>query len=138
MTQISHLINLAQKLIALWRKHKKGDDRLFPTNWSKFHDINTAADLSSCTPFRFGGSEREGRMTYKARLHPWCIIRHLPDEQPQVVAHLRRRNEAENQIRLLQQKTPNASYSIIYDPMAGKGDSTTESQQPPKETVTPV
>lgn len=56
-------------------------------------------------------------MSYKEQLSPWCIIRHLPNLQRIVVARFRRRNDAENHLRLIQQMCPHVSFSIIFDPM---------------------
>lgn len=56
-------------------------------------------------------------MTYKERLSPWCIIRHLPHSQRLVVACCRRRNDAEEHLRVLRKMTPTDDYSIIFDPM---------------------
>lgn len=56
-------------------------------------------------------------MSYKDRLYPWCIIRHLPKSQNMVVGRLRRRNDAEEHLRILKQLMPHASFSIIFDPM---------------------
>jgi hypothetical protein len=64
-------------------------------------------------------------MTYKDRLSPWCIIRHLPDAQNKVVGRLRRRNDAEEHVRLLRRMTPTAEYSIIFDPMLDSASTTT-------------
>lgn len=74
-------------------------------------------------------------MTYKDRLFPWCIIRHLPNAQWMVVGRLRRRNDAQDHLRLLRQLTPTASYSIIYDPMLDSADVTTKSKQPTEEAL---
>lgn len=63
-------------------------------------------------------------MTYKDRLSPWCIIRHLPQAQHLVVARCRRRNNAEDHLRLLKRMTPSGEYSIIFDPMLENTDST--------------
>lgn len=68
-------------------------------------------------------------MTYKDRLYPWCIIRHLPKSQRLVVARLRRRNDAEDHLRLLKQLIPTASYSLIYDPMLESAEATAKSKQ---------
>jgi len=54
-------------------------------------------------------------MTYYNQLHPWCIIRCLPNAQTLIVARLRRRNDAEAHLRILQQLTPTATYHIIFD-----------------------
>lgn len=77
-------------------------------------------------------------MTYKDRLSPWCIIRHLPKSQNLVVGRLRRRNDAEEHLRLLQRLTPTASYSIIYDPMLDSASTTDKSKQPIEEALPPL
>ena len=56
-------------------------------------------------------------MSYKDRLSPWCIIRHLPQAQSLVVACCRRRNDAEEHLRVLRKMTHTDDYSIIFDPM---------------------
>jgi len=52
---------------------------------------------------------------YYNRLHPWCIIRLLPQMQRTVVARFRRRNDAEAHLKILQQMNPDADYWIIFD-----------------------
>lgn len=54
-------------------------------------------------------------MSYHIQLHPWCIIRCLPQAQTLIVARLRRRNEAEAHLQILQQLSPTAVYRIIFD-----------------------
>ncbi|MBW4543625.1 MAG: hypothetical protein KME25_04125 [Symplocastrum torsivum CPER-KK1] len=75
-------------------------------------------------------------MTYKDRLSPWCIIRHLPNSQRLVVGRSRRRNDAEEHLRLLKRMVPNSDYSIIFDPMLDNADASADSKQPPEETAT--
>lgn len=77
-------------------------------------------------------------MTYKDRLCPWCIIRHLSKSQNLVVGRLRRRNDAEEHLRLLQRLTPRASYSIIFDPMLDSASVTDKSKQPIEEALPPL
>lgn len=55
-------------------------------------------------------------MTYRDSLHPWCVIRHLPNAQRVVVARFRKRGEAEGYVRSLQRMTPDAVYSLIFEP----------------------
>lgn len=74
-------------------------------------------------------------MTYKDRLYPWCIIRHLPKSQNLVVGRLRRRNDAEEHLRLLQRLIPTASHSIIYDPMLDSASAIAKSKQPMEEVL---
>ncbi|PSB09956.1 hypothetical protein C7B76_24690 [filamentous cyanobacterium CCP2] len=54
-------------------------------------------------------------MTYHTRLHPWCIIRLLPRMQRVVVARFRRRNPAEEHLRVLKRLNPDATYKIVFD-----------------------
>ncbi|MCP2732218.1 hypothetical protein [Limnofasciculus baicalensis] len=54
-------------------------------------------------------------MTYKEKLFPWCIIRNLPDQQQTIVARMRRRNDAEQHLVLLQRTIQDASLSVIFD-----------------------
>lgn len=55
-------------------------------------------------------------MTYRDSLHPWCIIRHLPNAQTIIVARFRKRNDAESYLKTLKQMTPEAIYSLIFEP----------------------
>jgi hypothetical protein len=53
---------------------------------------------------------------YHDRLHPWLIIRRLPNMQRSSVCRFRRHSEAEEYLKVLQRLTPNATYQIIFDP----------------------
>lgn len=53
---------------------------------------------------------------YHDRLHPWVIIRQLPKMQRATVCRFRRRNEAEEYLRVLQRLSPDAVHQIIFDP----------------------
>lgn len=55
-------------------------------------------------------------MTYHQQLHPWCIIRLLPQMQRLVVARFRRRNDAEAHQQALRRLEPSAQYRIVFDP----------------------
>ena len=55
-------------------------------------------------------------MTYRASLHPWCIICHLPNAQTIIVARFRKRNDAESYLKTFKQVTPEAIYSLIFEP----------------------
>ncbi len=69
-------------------------------------------------------------MTDKDQVHPWCIIRHLPKLQRLVVCRHRRRNDAEDHLRLLQRMMPHASYSIVFDPTSDSAEAVVKNQQP--------
>ena len=55
-------------------------------------------------------------MTYFDRLHPWCIIRLLPNMQRMVVARFRSRGQAEDYLRALQRLIPTAHHILVFDP----------------------
>lgn len=54
---------------------------------------------------------------YHARLHPWLIIRQLPQIQRLTVCRFRKRNEAEEYLKALKRLSPQATYSILFDPV---------------------
>jgi hypothetical protein len=54
-------------------------------------------------------------MTYKTKLHPWCIIRPLPNLQYRFIARFRSRSDAEGHLRILRLNNPTASYDLIFD-----------------------
>lgn len=65
-------------------------------------------------------------MTYLERLSPWCIVKLLPNMQRQVVARCRRRNDAEEHLRILRRLLPGASFAIAFDPAMEQQDSADE------------
>ena len=54
-------------------------------------------------------------MSYRERLHPWSIVRLLPNVQRVTVARFRRRNEAEARLGFLQQLSPHEKFVVIFD-----------------------
>ncbi len=67
-------------------------------------------------------------MTYLERLSPWCIVKLLPNMQRQVVARCRRRNDAEEHLRILRRLLPSASFAIAFDPALDRQDSSDEGE----------
>jgi hypothetical protein len=62
-------------------------------------------------------------MTYFEKLHPWCIVRPVPNLQWRIIARYRRRNDAESHVQILRQLTPNVPYQIVFDlPLAHSDD----------------
>jgi hypothetical protein len=55
-------------------------------------------------------------MTYYDRLHSWCIVRCLPNAQTLTVQRFRRRNEAEEHLRVLRRLEPDGIFEIVFDP----------------------
>jgi len=62
-------------------------------------------------------------VTYFNLLHPWCIIRQLPNLQRLVVARFRRRIDAESHLQIISKLIPNVTYEIIFDPAPEEKDS---------------
>jgi hypothetical protein len=54
-------------------------------------------------------------MTYFDQLHPWCLIRLLPNLQRRVITRFRRRNDADAHLRVLRQQAPMVRYEIVFD-----------------------
>lgn len=56
-------------------------------------------------------------MTYIERLSPWCIVRHFPNMQHQMIGRFRRRSDAEAHLQALRRLIPNVSLIIIFNPV---------------------
>lgn len=54
-------------------------------------------------------------MTYFQQLHPWCVIRILPDNQHQIILRFRRRDDAVAYLQALRQSAINVAFAIIFD-----------------------
>jgi hypothetical protein len=61
-------------------------------------------------------------MTYLEKLHPWCIIRPLPNLQRRIVARCRRRNEAQSHLQVLRRLMPTVPFEIVFDVAPDKLD----------------
>ncbi|MGF1515680.1 MAG: hypothetical protein ACFB5Z_18540 [Elainellaceae cyanobacterium] len=53
---------------------------------------------------------------YRTQLHPWCIIRLLPNAQRITVARFRKRNDADAHARTLKRLVPQALFVVIFEP----------------------
>lgn len=53
---------------------------------------------------------------YSVQLHPWCVIRFLPNLQRSVIQRFRKRSEAEEYLKVLKRLLPEASHQIVFDP----------------------
>lgn len=69
-------------------------------------------------------------MTYLEQLHPWCIIRLLPNMQRLIVGRFRRRHDATEHMQVLQRLVPEATYTIIFDLQSKSADPSVESTLP--------
>ncbi|MGQ9865830.1 MAG: hypothetical protein ACUVSQ_06040 [Pseudanabaenaceae cyanobacterium] len=54
-------------------------------------------------------------MTYRDRLHPWCVVWEGPDRQPVAVGRYRHRQDAEARVRTLGRQKPGNSYRLWFD-----------------------
>ena len=54
---------------------------------------------------------------YRARLFPWSVIRLLPDCQRSVLARFRKRNQAEEYVRLVKRVNLDWDCAIVFDPV---------------------
>jgi len=54
-------------------------------------------------------------MSYREQLYPWCIVRRLPKMQNAIVARCRRRNEAEEHLRVLQRLVRDGEFAVVFD-----------------------
>ena len=57
-------------------------------------------------------------MTYSVQLHPWCIVRVLPDNQNHIVARFRRYNDVVAYLQVLQnpiKSTKSFTLLITFD-----------------------
>ena len=52
---------------------------------------------------------------YWRQLHPWCVIRLLPNVQRIVIQRFRQRNQAEEYVKVLRQLVPTATHQIVFD-----------------------
>jgi hypothetical protein len=56
-------------------------------------------------------------VTYIERLSPWCIVRHFPNMQHQMIGRFRRRSDAEAHLQALRRLIPNVTLTIIFNPV---------------------
>ncbi|MDZ8051488.1 MAG: hypothetical protein RMX63_08480 [Aulosira sp. ZfuCHP01] len=56
-------------------------------------------------------------MTYIEKLSPWCIVRHFPNMQHQMLGRFRRRSDAEAHLQVLRRLIPNVTLTIIFNPL---------------------
>ena len=54
-------------------------------------------------------------MSYSQRLHPWVVVRLLPEMQRVVVARFRNRSDAEGHLQALKRLMPDGKFIIIFD-----------------------
>ena len=68
-------------------------------------------------------------MTYRDHLHPWCIIRLLPEARSTVVARFHDRLDAEAHLKLLNQLMPSATYQVFFEPIIDTSENLDEDRE---------
>ncbi|NJL66353.1 MAG: hypothetical protein HC894_05175, partial [Microcoleus sp. SM1_3_4] len=51
----------------------------------------------------------------KSNIHPWCIVRQLPNMQRLVVARFHRRGDADGYLQILRRLLPTTKHAIVFD-----------------------
>lgn len=54
-------------------------------------------------------------MNYRNQLHPWCVMRLLPECQRVIMNRFRRQNDADAHRRILQTLMPEAVFVVIFE-----------------------
>jgi hypothetical protein len=54
-------------------------------------------------------------VTYSKQLHPWCIIRILPNNQQKVIARFRRHDDATAYLKVLHHSNRNAKFLLSFE-----------------------
>jgi hypothetical protein len=61
------------------------------------------------------------QLTYRDRLQPWCVVRHLPNLQWLTVARFSRRSDAEGYLLALRRLMPGVPHVIVFAIAALRG-----------------
>ncbi len=65
-------------------------------------------------------------MSYRDRLHSWCVIRCLPQAQTLIVARFRKRNDAEAHLTTLRRLVPDGLFGVVFDAEPEQSESAIE------------
>lgn len=63
-----------------------------------------------------GSADCSAAENYWRQLHPWCVIRVMPNMQRIVVQRFRNRNQAEEYLNIVKRLAPTAMYQIVFEP----------------------
>lgn len=63
-----------------------------------------------------GSADRFAAENYWHQLHPWCVIRLMPNVQRIVVQRFRKRSQAEEYLKVVKRLVPTATHHIVFDP----------------------
>jgi len=55
-------------------------------------------------------------MPYRERLHPWVLVRLLPNMQRLTVGQFRTRSDADGHLQILRRLIPNAKFVVMFNP----------------------
>jgi len=54
-------------------------------------------------------------MPYRERLHPWVLVRLLPNMQRLTVGQFRTRSDADGHLQILRRLIPNAKFVVMFN-----------------------
>ncbi|MEL6398188.1 MAG: hypothetical protein AAF773_13960 [Cyanobacteria bacterium P01_D01_bin.115] len=57
-------------------------------------------------------------MTYQNKLRPWCIVQQLPEMKRVIIDRFRHYQDADARAKFLGDKTPSASFVVLFAPDA--------------------
>ncbi len=60
-------------------------------------------------------THRNKTMNYQQQLYPWVIYRLLPNLKRLIVARFRRRNDAEEHLKILKRLLPQVKFAISFE-----------------------
>ena len=55
-------------------------------------------------------------MSYQTQLHPWCIVRQLPEMKRIIVDRFHHYQDADARVQFLRRQTPNSEFFVLFAP----------------------
>ena len=55
-------------------------------------------------------------MTYQTKLHPWCIVRQLPEMKRVIVDRFHHYQDADARVKFLRRQKPNSEFFVLFSP----------------------
>jgi len=65
-------------------------------------------------------------VTYVEKLNPWCVIRHFPNMQHQIITRFRRRNDALAHLQTLRRLMPSVTLTMVFNAVVSPQDELAE------------
>jgi hypothetical protein len=60
-------------------------------------------------------------MAYQTQLHPWCIVRQLPEMPQTIIDRFHHYHDADARMQFLRRQTPNIKFSLCFAPSSAVG-----------------